>query len=122
MKKVNSVEEYISQAPKPVQLKLRELRKLIISLAPEAEEKISYGMPYYGSKGNKGRLVYFAAQKEYIGLYIPPPIIDQHPNELKKYTTTKSAIHFPNDQDLPFALIKKLVKARIKWNEKSAKS
>ena len=115
MKTVKDVNEYIASAPKEVKGRLNEMRKIIKEVAPKAEEKISYGMPYYGYKG---RLVYFAFAKNHIGLYIPPPIIEEHKSELKDYVTAKSTVQFPNDKKLPASLIKKLVKARIKWNDK----
>lgn len=115
---IENVDDYISQAPRAVQSKLKELRKTIKEVAPEAEEKMSYGMPYYGYKG---RLVYFAHAKKHIGLYIPPPIIENHKSELKQYVTSVSAIQFPLDKDLPFSLIKKLIIARMKHNEAQAK-
>ncbi len=114
MKRAKDVDEYIANAPKDIQGKLRALRALIKEIAPTAQERISYGIPFYDYKG---RLVYFASARGYIGLYIPPPIIQDHAKDLKKYTTTKSAIHMPNDTPLPTALIKKLVKARMKHNE-----
>lgn len=116
MSKATSVDEYIQEAPKEVQGKLREIRKAIQEVVPTAEEKLSYGMPYYGYKG---RLAYFAHAKKHIGLYIPPPIINNHADELKKYVTSVSAVQFPLDQDLPIPLIKKLVKARVIWNDES---
>lgn len=116
MQKAATVEEYILHAPKEVQGKLREIRKAIQEVAPTAEEKISYGMPYYGYKG---RLAYFAHAKKHIGLYIPPPIINDHAKELAGYITSVSAVQLPLDQDLPITLIKKLVKARVIWNDKS---
>lgn len=113
MKKAKSVDEYIASASKEIRARLRELRALIKKLAPEAEERISYGMPYYDYKG---RLVYFAAARGYVGLYIPPPIITRHSKELKNYVTTKSAIHLPIKK-LPVTLLKKLIKARMRHNE-----
>lgn len=109
-----TVDDYISQKPEEIQSKLIQLRKLIKEIAPEAKEKISYGMPFYEYKG---RLVYFALMKNHIGLYIPPPIIEQHKKELENYGTTVSAVHLPLDKDLPVALITQLIKARMKHNE-----
>ncbi len=114
MKKPKDVGEYIANAPKGVQGKLKDLRATIKSIVPEVTESISYGMPYYGYKG---RLVYFAVMKNHIGLYIPPPIIEQHKKDLLGYTTTKSAVHLPINGRLPMTLVKKLVKARVKNNE-----
>lgn len=115
MKRAKDVDEYIANAPKEVQGKLKALRALIKEIAPSAQERISYGMPFYDYKG---RLVYFASARGYIGLYIPPPIILDHTKELRGYVTTKSAIHFPNDKELPVSLITKLILARVKHNEK----
>lgn len=111
---MNTVDEYIADMPEEMRGKLQALRALIKQTIPEAEEKISYGMPFYAYKG---RLVYFALMKNHIGLYIPPPIIEQHAAELKNYGTTKSAVHIPLAGELPEELIIKLVTARVRWNE-----
>ena len=113
MKKAKDVDEYIAKAPKEVRGKLKELRAIIKSAAPKAEERISYGMPYYGYKG---RLVYFRLSRAHIGLYVPTPVIEEHKSELKDYETAKATVHFPLEAKLPLALIKKLVKARVKKN------
>ena len=112
---MKTVDEYIKSAPKESQAKLREIRKIIRSAAPKAEEKISYGMPYYGYYG---RLAYFRLGKNHLGLYIPPPVIAEHKKELREYSTTISTVRLPLDEKLPAALIKKLVKAKMKLNEK----
>jgi uncharacterized protein YdhG (YjbR/CyaY superfamily) len=114
MKLKKDVDEYITDAPKEIQVKLRKLRALIKEIAPKAEERMSYGMPYYEYKG---RLVYFALMKRHIGLYIPPPIITEHKNELIKYGTSISAVRFPINEKLPYSLIKKLIKSRMKKNK-----
>jgi uncharacterized protein YdhG (YjbR/CyaY superfamily) len=114
MKKPQTVDEYIAQQPKKVRGKLRELRVIIRSAAPKAVERISYGMPFYDFKG---RVAYFGLATAHIGLYIPPPILKQHADELKDYDKTISALHLPLDKKLPAALIKRLVLARIRHNE-----
>ena len=115
MKKIpKDVDSYIAAAPKEVRAKLRELRAAIRAVAPKAEERISYGMPYYGYKG---RLVYFAYAKAHVGLYVPTPVIAEHKKELKGYGTSMATVRFPLDKKLPVALIKKLVKARVEKNE-----
>jgi len=109
-----NVDEYISAAPKNAQEKLKEVRAAIREAAPAALESISYGMPYYEYKG---RLAWFGLHKAHIGLYLRPPIIDEHKNELVGYVTTKSAVHLQLDRKIPVSLIKKLVKARMLKNE-----
>lgn len=118
MKDIKTVDEYIASAPENIQEKLIQLRKVIKDTAPEAEEKISYSMPYYGYKG---RLAYFGYAKNHIGLYLIPPLIDKHKDELKKYVTSTSTVQFPLEDELPISLIKKLVKAGIKQNEEKLK-
>jgi uncharacterized protein YdhG (YjbR/CyaY superfamily) len=109
-----TVEEYIAQAPQKIRGKLGQIRKAIINVAPKAVEKLSYGMPYYGYKG---RLAYFAYTKTHIGLYLMPPLIENHKQELEKYKTAKATIRFPLDEPLPMPLIRKLLKAGVDQNE-----
>lgn len=116
MKRAKNVDEYIANAPEALQDKLSLLRKTIKSVAPEALERISYGMPYYGLNG---RLAYFRYNKEHIGLYVPPPVIEEHQKDLEKYGTSKATVRFPVTENLPIPLIKKLIKARVKINQKS---
>jgi uncharacterized protein YdhG (YjbR/CyaY superfamily) len=111
MLKPKNVDAYIAGVPKEVRGKLDLLRATIRKTAPDAEERISYGMPYYGYKG---RLAYFAAFKKHIGLYVPTPVIEEHKKELKDYETAKATVRFPFDKPLPIALIKKLIKAQMK--------
>jgi len=114
MKKASSVDEYIAAAPKPVQNKLREVRAAILEEAPSARESISYGMAYYSYKG---RLAWFGLHTAHIGLYLRPPVLQEHNRELAGYQTTKSALHLPLDKKVPVALVKKLVRAAVKKNE-----
>jgi uncharacterized protein YdhG (YjbR/CyaY superfamily) len=116
--KPENVDDYIAQAPKEAQEKLQELRTTIRNTAPEAEERISYGMPYYYYKG---RLVYFQLWKKHIGLYVPTPVVEEHKSELEGYETTNATIRFPLDEKLPLDLIKILVEARVRKNEEAEK-
>lgn len=109
-----NVDDYISAAPVEVQDKLEEVRAAIREVAPTAVESISYQMPYYNYKG---RLAWFGLQRHHIGLYLRPPIIEEHKKELASYVTTKSAVHLSLDQKIPVSLVKKLVRAAMKKNE-----
>ena len=113
--KSTTVDEYVANAPQEVQERLSQVRNAIKTVAPDAEERMSYGMPYYGYKG---RLAYFGYAKNHIGLYIPPPIIQDHKKELEAYETATATVRFPLSEELPLKLIEKLVKARVVHNEK----
>lgn len=114
MKKPIDVEAYIAAAPPDIRGKLKELRATIKKAAPDAVEKISYGMPYYAYKG---RLAYFRHWKNHIGLYIPTPTLEEFSKDLKPYVTAKATVQFPHEKKLPLTLITKIVKARAKANE-----
>jgi uncharacterized protein YdhG (YjbR/CyaY superfamily) len=105
------VDAYIAAAPVPAQPILRQLRHTIKSAAPKAEERISYGMPSYEYHG---RLVYFAAFKNHVGLYAVGKEHDSYAKELSDYLTGKSTARFPIGQPLPVALIRRVVQARVK--------
>ena len=115
-----AVDAYVAAAPKAMQPMLRQLRQAIKSAAPEAEEKLSYRMPFYAYHG---RLIYFAAHKTHIGMY---PIIgrekDLYAKELKPYLAEKATLQFPIGQPLPIALVKKVVRERARENAASATS
>jgi uncharacterized protein YdhG (YjbR/CyaY superfamily) len=108
------VDTYIQAAPKEVRAKLLQLRRIIKTTAPRAKEGISYKIPYYDCEG---ALVWFAAFKNHIGLFLRPPVIQEHKRELRDYETTKSSVHLPIDKPLPVGLVKKLVKARVAKNK-----
>jgi len=109
-----NVDAYIKAAPKEARAKLTQLRRIIKATSPKAEESISYKMPYYNYYG---ALIWFAAFKNHVGIFLRPPVIAEHKKELKGYETTKSAVHLPLDRPLPVALIRKLIKARMAKNE-----
>lgn len=116
--KFTNIDEYIALQPKEVQTKLKQLRKIIKSTAPKAEETISYGMPAFKLNG-KG-LVYFAAFKSHIGFYPFPSGVKKFNEETKAYKTSKGAIQFPLNKPLPKTLIKKIVKFRVQENSKDS--
>lgn len=108
------VDAYIAAAPKTVQPKLRQLRKLIKDAAPQASEFISYKIPYYDFHG---RMVYFAAFKDHISFFVPGKATSKFGAQLKRYRKSgqsTATIIFPFDEPLPTTLITGLVKARAK--------
>lgn len=112
-KPAKDVDTYISAMPKEVRKTLAELRRAIKKAVPEANERISYGMPFYeyGGSGYKGRLIYFAAFKRHISLFIPPSAMGGCPPGLEKYQAAKATFHFPLDKPFPLALVARAVKA-----------
>ncbi|MGL4669647.1 MAG: iron chaperone [Methanobacteriaceae archaeon] len=110
----NSIDEYISKNPEDIQKILKKIRKTIQEAAPEATEKISYGMPTFYLNKN---LVHFAANKKHIGLYPTASGVEKFKKELEKYKTSKGAIQFQYSEPIPYDLIKKIVKFRVQENK-----
>lgn len=108
-----TIDEYIIQFPPGIQEILKELRKVIKEAAPDAQEKISYGMPAFVLHGN---LVYFAAFKNHIGFYPAPNGIDAFKQELSEYKGSKGTVQFPIGKPLPYDLISRIVKFRVAEN------
>lgn len=104
-----TVDEYLAGAPKPAQEKLRQLRQIIHELAPEAEEILSYGMPYYRLNG---RFLYLGYFKDHVSLFAMPSAVKKFADEIEPYHRSKATIGFPLDKPLPVALIKKIIAFR----------
>ena len=107
------VDKFISRYPKDVQVILERIRKTIRKSAPDAEEIINYGIPTFTLEGN---LVHFAGFKSHIGFYPTPSGIEKFKKELSKYKGAKGSVQFPMDQPIPYELIGKIVKFRVKEN------
>lgn len=111
--KPKDISEYIAGYPCEIQQLLNLMRETIRKAAPEAIEKISYGMPTFFLNGN---LVHFAMCKKHIGFYPTPTGIIAFQKELAIYKTSKGAIQFPLDKPLQIELISQIVKFRVVEN------
>jgi uncharacterized protein YdhG (YjbR/CyaY superfamily) len=113
MKTFKDIDSYIAEQVPDVRARLEQIRQAIKTTAPKAEEVISYGMPAFKFHG---MLVYFAAFKNHIGFYALPSGNEAFQKELSAYKQGKGSIQFPLDKPVPLALIKKIVKFRVKEN------
>jgi uncharacterized protein YdhG (YjbR/CyaY superfamily) len=112
---IQTIDEYIASFPKDVQVILQQIRSAIKEAAPEAEETISYKMPAFKQNGI---LVWFAAFKNHIGFFPKVSAIEAFKTELSGYELSKGTIRFPLDQPIPYDLVKRIVKYRVKENTK----
>ncbi len=109
-----NIDEYIAGFPTDVQEILQKIRMTIRKAAPDAQETISYKMPTFTLKGSY--LVYFAAYKNHIGFYAAPRGNMEFKEELSVYESGKGTLQFPLDKPIPFDLISRIVKFRVKEN------
>ena len=114
-----NMDEYIAGFPSDVQAILEKIRMTIRKAAPAAEETIKYQIPTFTLKGN---LVHFAAYKTHIGFYPAPTGIEKFKKELSIYGSGKGTLKFPLDKPVPFDLISKIVKFRVKETLKRAEA
>jgi uncharacterized protein YdhG (YjbR/CyaY superfamily) len=103
-------DDYLAGVEPGARATLEKLRKMIKAAAPKAIEVISYGIPTFKLGGKM--LVSYAAFTNHCSFF-PGAIINEFPEVLKTYETSKGTIRFPTDKPLPAALVKKIVKARI---------
>jgi uncharacterized protein YdhG (YjbR/CyaY superfamily) len=112
-----TVGEYIKRSPAEVRTALQKLRKTIKTTAPEAEEVISYAIPGYKYHG---MLIFFAAFKNHISVYPAPRGNEAFKKELAAYKGGKGTIQFPLGEPIPFDLVVRIIKFRMKENEERA--
>lgn len=116
-KKAKDIDSYISQFPANVQAILEKVRATIRKAAPEASEKISFMMPAFKQHGI---LVYFAAWKNHIGLYPPISGDKSIEKDIAHYAGPKGNLQFPLDEPIPYDLIERIVKLRVKQDAAKA--
>ena len=112
-RQVKTIDEYIGTFPQKVQEILEQMRSAIRETAPEAAETIQYGIPTFTLNGN---LVHFAAFAHHIGFYPTPSAIDAFKKDLSPYITSKGTVRFPIDDPIPFDLVRRMVRFRVKEN------
>jgi uncharacterized protein YdhG (YjbR/CyaY superfamily) len=108
--KATTIAEYISACPPKVRPILQKIRGLVAAAAPDAVERISYGMPAFSENG---MLIYFAAFKQHIGVYPPVRGDARLEKDLAPYRGPGGNLKFPLDEPMPYPLIKRVVKARL---------
>lgn len=113
MKKLGTINEYISSFPQDMQKLLEQMRTTIHQAAPDAQEAISYGLATFKQNGN---LVHFGAFKNHIGFYPAPRGIEAFKKELSAYDGDKGTVRFSLDKPLPLDLVTKIVKFRVTEN------
>ena len=102
---MNPIKKYIAEQDETIRPRLEDIYKVISDAMPNAEERISWGMPTFWERRN---IIHFAAAKKHIGLYPGPEAIEFFADRLQDYKTSKGAIQLPNNKELPLDLIKDL--------------
>ena len=110
----DAVDRYLGSLPDPERVTLEELRRLVKATVPEAQERISYGTTVIFAVTRD--LVGFASQKKHLSFFtMSPELAKAMRDEIKKtHALSGATIHFDPDNPLPAALVKKILRARLK--------
>lgn len=114
----STIDEYIADYPADVQSILEKIRLTIKKAAPKAEETISYQIPAFKLNGRV--LIYFAAFKNHVSVYPAPRGAEEFKDELAQYKGGKGTVQFPLTERIPYDLIRRIVKFKLKQNVEKA--
>src|SRR6476661_931627 len=107
----DTIDDYIATFPPKIRAILKKIRATVKKAAPKATEKISYRMPAFFQDGV---LIYFAAFNHHIGLFPPVRGDEKLMKDVARYQGPKGNLQLPLDEPIPYGLISRIVKARMK--------
>jgi uncharacterized protein YdhG (YjbR/CyaY superfamily) len=107
------IDDYLATLNRDQGATLGALRHTILSIVPEAEECISYGIPAFRYRGKV--FAGFAAYKRHLS-YFPysGSVLEAHKEDLKQYSWSRGTLQFPVGTPLPKALVELLIATRLK--------
>lgn len=110
-KRPTTIAAYIKAAPREGQPHLRKVYKILKRAAPEAEEAIKWGTPFFVEP----RFVYaFSAYKRHLDFAPSTTALKAFREELKEHKTTKNYLQVPYDSPLPEDLIRRIAEYRVR--------
>lgn len=114
-----NVEAYIQAAPKAGRDKLQEMRAILNSVAPRAEEVLKWGKPVFVAKTI---LFAYSAHASHLSFIPTGPALQPFLSELSDYIVKKDSVQFPYHQALPADLIRQIAEYRkLEVEERNAK-
>ena len=106
-----TIAEYIRAAPREGQPHLRRLYTILKSVAPQAEETIKWGTPFFVEP----RFLFaFSAHKAHCNFAPTAEALQAFRKELQGHQTTKNYLQIPYDQPLPDDLVRKIAEYRLR--------
>lgn len=107
------IDQYLEALQEPKRTTLVQLRQTILSVLPEAEQGISYGVPAFKVRGRT--IAAFAAFKNHLS-YLPHSgsVFPELRDELVGYPASSGALRFGVDEPLPVPLVEKLIAVRLR--------
>ncbi len=112
---MQAVDDYLNTLTDSEKSALSRIRNLVHTMAPDADEAISYGMPAFKKK----YLIGYCAFKNRLSVVPGPGAISNAATKLQGFVTSKGTIQFTLDHPLPDAIIEELIISRIRDIEHS---
>ncbi len=116
--KAKTVDGYLSLLDDDKRKALVRLREIIKSVAPDAEECISYQLPAFRLNGKM--LAWFGAGANHCSFY-PGGIVEKYKKDLKGFSISKGTVRFQPGHPLSAGLVTKIIKAKIAAQKAPAK-
>lgn len=109
----DAVDAYLAALEEPKRSTLEEMRRRILEVVPEADQGMAYRMPAFRVSGKV--VAGLAAFKNHLS-YLPHSgsVLPELADDVARYQTSSGALQFPVDRPLPRALVKKLIRARMR--------
>lgn len=107
----SSVDTYFAEAPEESLDRLNRMRAIVMEEIPDGELVMAYGIPTV--KLGKA-VVHFAAYERHIGFYPGAEVMKKFEPRLMMYKRAKGSVQFPIDRAMPEALIRDMIRARLK--------
>jgi len=109
-KRPATIAAYIRSAPREGRPHLRRLYTILKSIAPEAEETIKWGTPFFVEP----RFLFaFSAHKAHLNFTPTAAGLKPFRKDLEKHKTTSNFLQVPYDEPLPEALIRRIARHRL---------
>lgn len=100
-----TIAEYIEAAPPEGQPHLRQLYAILKSVAPQAEEAIKWGTPFFVEP----RFLFaFSAHKAHLSFAPTAAAMKAFRKELEKHETTRGTLKIAYDEALPQTLVRRM--------------
>lgn len=113
-----TIDDYIAGFSEELRVLLKRVRATIKEVAPEAEERISYGIPTFRLNGRS--FIHFAAFKRHISVYPAPRGVEAFDEELSAYKGGKGTVQFPLERAIPYGLIERIARYRLEEHRAQA--
>ena len=105
-----TVSDYIAAAAPEAQVHLRQLRAILSAAAPQAQETIKWGHPFYVEP----RFLFaFSAHKAHLSFAPGAGVLEAFADQLTGHATTKNYLKLPYAAPVPEALVRRMAEHRV---------